>query len=165
MSPIGFAHFGSLFAKLGNIRMGHQLALLAKSLLDRLDTKEVAGEVICVVAQIQCFVEPMQSANKLHIQGKSASMAAGDVHWACLNRLLYCTALFWTGANLFTLDETASKACQFMREQQHKTSLIFMLPGVRTILALMGRETEALTFRELSRNVQENKNPRQLMTL
>ena len=145
--------------------MGHQLTVLAKSLLDRLGTKEVAGEVICVVAQMQCFVEPMQSASELHIQGESASMAAGDVHWACLNRLLYCTALFWTGANLPVLDETASKACRFMREQQHRTTLIFTMTMLRTILALMGRENNALTDSELCKTVKENKNPRHLILL
>eukprot|EP00804_Cyclotella_cryptica_P018768 CCRYP_007259-RA/>CCRYP_007259-RA protein AED:0.28 eAED:0.28 QI:0/1/0.66/1/1/1/3/2507/1005 len=165
VSPIGFAHFGSLLAKLGSIRVGHQVTLLARSLLDKLDAIEVAGEVICVVAQMQCFVEPMQSANELHIRGESASMTAGDVHWACLNRMLHCLTLFWVGVNLSTLEEAFSKACRFMREQQHKTSLIFVLTGLRTVLTLMGSKMETLIDSELSKSVEENKNPRQLVIL
>jgi hypothetical protein len=107
----------------------------------------------------------MQSANELHVQGESVSMAAGDVHWACLNRMFHCTTLFWVGVNLSTVNEAVSKACKFMREQQHRTTLIFTMTNLRTILALMGRESNALTDSELCKTVKENKNPRHLVIL
>jgi hypothetical protein len=52
MSAIGFAHFGSLLAKQGSIRAGYKFALLAKNLLDKLNAKDIAGEVINILAEI-----------------------------------------------------------------------------------------------------------------
>ena len=43
-SPIGFAYFGSLLAKRGDIKSGYKFALLARRLMDKLDIKEFAGE-------------------------------------------------------------------------------------------------------------------------
>jgi hypothetical protein len=52
MSAIGFAHFGSLLAKQGSIRAGYKFALLAKNLLDKLNAKNLAGQVIGILAEI-----------------------------------------------------------------------------------------------------------------
>jgi len=46
VSPIGFVHFGSNMAKLGDIRGGFNYVKLARSLLDKVGSQECAGEVI-----------------------------------------------------------------------------------------------------------------------
>eukprot|EP00804_Cyclotella_cryptica_P014201 CCRYP_005628-RA/>CCRYP_005628-RA protein AED:0.02 eAED:0.02 QI:105/1/1/1/1/1/2/1150/1171 len=164
-SPIGFVYFGSLLAKRGNIMAGHQFTLLAKALLEKLEARDVAGEVICVATEVQCFLEPVQAAsNFFAVQGEPAAMRAGDIHWACINRLQYCCMMFWTCSNLAVVSEMFAEASQFMREQHHRTSLLFLLPVQKMILTLIG-ETEALADNELLRTIQENKNPRHLMML
>ena len=47
VSPIGFVHFASYVAKLGDIRGGYHYVKLARSLLDKVGSRESAGEVIC----------------------------------------------------------------------------------------------------------------------
>jgi hypothetical protein len=81
VSPIGFALFGGLVANLGNIRGGHRFTKLAKTLLGSTGSTEIAGEVIWLTTEVQCFVEPMQTANEYRIQGQTTAMLAGDVHW------------------------------------------------------------------------------------
>ena len=195
-SSIGFSYFGSLLAKLGNIRVGHLFTSLAKRLSERLEAKECSGEVLAVVCevsttkyylfspkflmirqpcanliivilptQIQCFVEPLQSANELRKEGEAAAMADGNINVACAIRLQYCFTMFWSGVKLSVANDTVSKACQFMKERGHETTLYFIIPLQKVILTLMGSGTEAVTDSELSRSIRENKNPRQLMGL
>jgi hypothetical protein len=111
-----------------------------------------------VAAEMLCFLEPLQAANELRMQGESAAMASGDLHFACISRLKYCSTLFWSGRNLSHAKDALSKASRFMKEHEHKTCLVFLLPIERTILALMGDSTENYISRE-------NRNPRQLMQL
>ena len=77
MSAIGFAYFGSLLAKQGSIRAGYKFAVLAKNLLDRLDAKDIAGQVIIILAEI------VSCKSKL-IRSKLASRARLDELIACL---------------------------------------------------------------------------------
>lgn len=53
---------------------------LAKALLDRLDEKETAGEVMFMVAEVTLFVQPMQAVLDLHVQGEQAALSSGDIH-------------------------------------------------------------------------------------
>ncbi|KAL3805300.1 hypothetical protein HJC23_009007 [Cyclotella cryptica] len=165
VSPIGFAFFGSLLAKLGNIQLGYKFVLMAQRLLHKLDAKDFAGEVIGAGIEVQCFMEPLLAANERRTEGESAAMTAGDLQYACLNRVLYCLTLLWGGVNLSTVHEEISKACRFIKEQGHKTSLFIMLTGQSTVLTLIGNESVSALEDEQSRSVHENKNPHQLLIL
>ncbi|KAL7480034.1 hypothetical protein ACHAW6_005741, partial [Cyclotella cf. meneghiniana] len=166
VSPVGIAYFGSLLANRGNIQLGNRFALLAKALLEKLDAGEVAGEVMSVSTEVMRFVDPIQAVREsLALQGESAAMAAGDIRWACINRLQYCICLFWTCSNLSVANKAFSEACQFMKEQQHRSSLFFMIAIQKTVLILMGTETETLTENDLSRSLHEKRSPRHLMIL
>jgi len=66
VSPIGFVHFGSYMAKLGDIRGGYHYVQLALSLLDKVGSRESAGEVICIGTQVRVYIEPLQAALEYH---------------------------------------------------------------------------------------------------
>ena len=61
VSPIGFVFFGQLLARLGYIQDGCHYVKIARKMLDRFGTKEIAGEVFAVSTQIMCFVQPVQA--------------------------------------------------------------------------------------------------------
>jgi hypothetical protein len=164
-SPIGFAFFGSLLGKLDNIPLGHAFMMLAKRLLYKLDAKDVAGEVIGVGIEVQCFIEPLLAANERRTESESAAMKAGDIHSTCLSRALYCLTLLWAGINLVVVHETMSTACRFIEEQGHKSSLFITLTGQRTVLTLTGNEAMSLAHDEHSTGAQEHNNPHHLMIL
>lgn len=165
MSPIGFVYFGSLLGKLGNILLGYKFILLAKRVLHKLEAKNVAGEVIGAGIELECFMEPLLAANERRVEGESAALMVGDVQWACLNRMLYCFTLLWGGINLSAVHEAMSKACRFMKEQGHRTSLFIMLTGQQTVLALMGNKAQSLAHEEHSTSVLETKNPHHRLIL
>lgn len=167
VSPIAFAYFGGLVANLGNVRGGHRFARLAKVLLDTMNSPEIAGEVIWLTTEIQCFVEPMQTANEYRIHGQTTAMLAGDIHWAMFNRLSYCIGLLWAGLKLPTVKEAFFKVSRFMREQGHLTTLYYMLSVQRSILTLIGEENNRpeLDSNQLTKEVLENKNRQQLTVL
>ncbi|KAL3799122.1 hypothetical protein HJC23_002250 [Cyclotella cryptica] len=164
VSPIAFAYFGGLVANLGNIRGGHRFTRLAKLLLEAMGSTEIAGEVIWLTTEIQCFVEPMQTANEYRIQGQTTAMLAGDIHWAMFNRLSYCIGLLWAGLKLPTVKEAFFKVSRFMREQGHLTTLYYMLSVQRSILTLIGDENDRseIDSDQLTKEVLENKNRQQL---
>ncbi|KAL3794413.1 hypothetical protein HJC23_012950 [Cyclotella cryptica] len=158
VSPIAFCYFGALLAKLGDLRVGYRFTVLAKTLLDKLESQEVAGEVLGVTTEMLCFIEPLQASNELRSQGENAAMASGDFHFACISRLKYCSTLFWSGRSLSDAKDALSRASRFMKEHGHKTCLVFLIPIERTILTLMGANKET----HIS---SDNRNPRQLMQL
>ena len=143
--------------------MGHRFTLLAKALLEKLEPNDIAGEVICVATEVLRFVEPLQTANESSaIRGESAAMKGGDIRWACINRLQYFSMMFWACPNLAVVKIMCAEACQFMKEHQHRASLLFMLPIQKTILSLMGG-TETSMEQEQSRTIQHNKNAHHLV--
>jgi len=126
MSPIGFTYFGQLLARLGNIHEGCRYVKIGRKLLDRLGSKEVAGEVIATGTQILCFVEPVQATLENHVHGHETAMKAGDTHGAFLNSLLYIPTLFWSGAKLSVCREQYALAHRLMEKRNDTTMLAHM---------------------------------------
>ena len=53
--------------------------LVVRSLVNKLNAKEIAGEVIAVTCELRCFAEPMQTVYELQKEAEKAAMAAGDL--------------------------------------------------------------------------------------
>ena len=123
VSPIGFVHLGSYIAKFGDISGGYHYVKLARSLLDKVGSRESAAEVICIGTQIVAYVEPVQAALEYHDDGYAAAMAYGDVIQAAVNSILNCTMSSIAGVNLQTTHEKCTKAIKFMED---KKLVIFM---------------------------------------
>jgi hypothetical protein len=143
VAPLTFACFGSYLAKIGNVPVGHRFTTLARSLLDKLDAKEVAGEVMLVAAEVQCFTEPMQALHELRTVGEAAALSVGDSLWASLNRLQYCSSMFYAGAHLLTVYDKVTKAHQFIK-QQDKNVLVFISMTQRSLNILLGKEAATI---------------------
>ena len=79
MSPIGFVYFGSLVAKLGDIKGGYKFASLANSLINNMKLREIAAHVFYVSTDILFFIEPVCIANENRKQIEAIALAAGDV--------------------------------------------------------------------------------------
>ncbi|KAK1743977.1 putative AAA ATPase [Skeletonema marinoi] len=97
VSPIGFVHLGSFIAKFGDISGGYHYVKLARSLLDKVGSRESAGEVICIGTQVVSYVEPLQAALEYHDEGFTAAMAYGDVIQAALNHIQLCISYVFAG--------------------------------------------------------------------
>uniref|UniRef100_A0A7S2KE53 Uncharacterized protein n=1 Tax=Skeletonema marinoi TaxID=267567 RepID=A0A7S2KE53_9STRA len=123
VSPIGFVHLGSFIAKFGDISGGYHYVKLARSLLDKVGSRESAGEVICIGTQVVAYVEPVQAALEYHDDGYAAAMAYGDVIQAAVNNVFFCMSSFWAGVNLQTTQEKCAKVIKFMED---KKLVIFM---------------------------------------
>ncbi len=147
VSPIGFVHFGSYVAKLGDISGGYRYVKLALSLLDTVGLRESAGEVICIATQVKCFVEPIQAALEYHDEGFAASMAAGDVFNAMANTLLKNTCKYVAGINLQTMREEQEKAQRLMKENGHLVFLVHLKLVQRGSFRLIG-SAERVTIPE-----------------
>ncbi|KAL3778656.1 hypothetical protein HJC23_008640 [Cyclotella cryptica] len=150
MSAIGFAYFGGMLAELGDLRGGHRYSQLTKALLEKYQCNEIAGEVFFLSTELLSYIEPLQVTNEYRIQGQAAAMTAGDIHWACMNKLMFTCTLLWQGANLSGVREAFTNAGYFAKEHDHRTSLYYMFTFQRSISTLI----ESLI---------ENQNPYQLV--
>lgn len=158
--------FGSLLAKAGSIRVGSRFALMSYRLLEKLDVKEIAGEVIAAVTEVQCFVEPILATNELRAQGEHAAIIAGDVYFGCICRLHYCLVLLWAGLNLNFVEESLSKAIQYNKDQDEDTCLMIAIIAHRTVMTLIGKEHEVPSESEVSVIIRgKGSRPRQLIIL
>ena len=140
VSPIGFVHFGSIIAKLGDIRGGYHYVKLALSLLDKVGSRESAGEVICVGTHVRTYLEPLQSVLEYFNDGYTAAMTSGDVHMAVINRAQTECTSFYSGANLQTMREKYAKMMEMMEETKQVVILVRHKAFQRSILRLVGSE-------------------------
>lgn len=137
-SPVGFAHFGALLARRGNISDGYRYSKMGKNLLSVIGSKEVAGEVICVSAHVFCFVEPVQSTNEFYHEGHKTAMAAGDMMIAMVNIIIHSVNCFWIGSFLPTVRKKFQSARDLLEQQNNATLLSQILPVMRNLSRLIG---------------------------
>ncbi|KAL7501976.1 hypothetical protein ACHAXN_000302, partial [Cyclotella atomus] len=160
-SPIAFALFGVLLSTMGNIPVGRRFSLLAMALLNKLESKEYAGEVMYLVARVSCLVEPFQAVIDLHTRAELASLVAGDVQHACINRGASSVIKFWSGAKLEDVNRGLSQSLLVAKRQEFNAVSFLLMTFQRVVLVLMGNEADAdLNARASEQN---DTNPRQLM--
>jgi hypothetical protein len=94
VSTIGFTYFGQHVATCGDIEEGCRYVKIARKLLDRIGSKEFAGEVIAMGSQLLHFVEPIQLTLEYHNEGYNMAMAAGDMQGAMINRAFFARLHF-----------------------------------------------------------------------
>eukprot|EP00804_Cyclotella_cryptica_P022585 CCRYP_009474-RA/>CCRYP_009474-RA protein AED:0.24 eAED:0.24 QI:567/1/1/1/0.66/0.75/4/82/613 len=165
MSSIGFAYFGSMIAELGDIRGGYRYAKLAKALLEKNHCNEIAGEVLLQSVEILSYVEPLQTTNEHRIRAQATAMAAGDVYWACMNKLMIPCTLMWSGAKLSEVRDAFINSRRFSEQHEHHTTIYYMKTFERTISILIGDEDQALSDNQWIQQVIENNNPYQLVVV
>lgn len=142
VSPMGFVYFGQLLARLGYIQDGCRYVKIARKMLNKFGTKEVAGEVIAIATQILCFVEPIQATVEFHDDGRSIAMVAGDVHGACLNSILYVATMFWSGTKLQTCRDHFRSAIRVLEQKQHLTWASHIIVMKQWFHLLMGSQQD-----------------------
>ncbi|KAL7462682.1 hypothetical protein ACHAXS_004585, partial [Conticribra weissflogii] len=100
MSAITFGYVGGILGTAGNIQESYRMARLAKKLLGRFDSRDVAGEVIIVTTQIITYTKPLQATIEFHHEGRDLAMKSGDTRMASLNMFGYTACLFWSGQQM-----------------------------------------------------------------
>ncbi|KAL7481036.1 hypothetical protein ACHAW6_006712, partial [Cyclotella cf. meneghiniana] len=163
MSAIGFAYFGVMIAELGDIRDGYMYTNLAKTLLEKNQCNEIAGEVLFLSADFLTYIEPLQATAEYRIQGHALAMSAGDIHWACMNKLMFSWTLLWHGANLTAVRDAVDNAGDFSKEYDHITTLYYIETYKHLMARLIEGEDETSSTDQLTRSVIEHKNPHQLV--
>jgi len=166
-SPIRFTYYGMLLVRLGDIREGYRYVKLAKKLLEKVESKEAAGEVICFGTQVMCFVDPLQATVKLHEEGYAAAMVQGDMNNAMLNKMLHDTTSFWAGIKLHLIQEMIEKSRSQMEQNSHLSSLIHLVPMQRTVLTLVTGEEDEVNRTTAAQGEEDarEKNPHAAMLL
>ncbi len=135
VSPVGFVHLGSYVAKLGDISEGYRYVTLARSLLDRVGSRESAGEVISIGAQVRAYIEPLQATLEYHNEGYTASMASGDIGQAALNTVLICSSSLSAGVNLQTMREKSVEVTNFLFERK----MFILVVQIECLLGLVSK--------------------------
>jgi hypothetical protein len=150
VSPIGFVHLGSYMAKLGDISGGYHYVKLALSLLDKVGSRESAGEVISFGAQVRAYVEPLQAALEYQHEGYAAAMASGDVFLAAGNSMFSNSNSYFAG---MTLQILRGKYAELIKLMQGRKQVIFMMQSQgaqHSILKLIGADEEHVSAEEQS---------------
>jgi hypothetical protein len=147
VSPIGFVHFGSYVAKLGDISGGYRYVKLALSLLDTVGLRESAGEVICVGTQVRAYVEPLQATLEYHNEGYATAMASGDVFLAAFNSTMSCSGSLFAGVKLKTMQEKCAEGIEFAKERKVVIFMMIMQHIQESVSKLIGTlADEELTY-------------------
>eukprot|EP00573_Skeletonema_grethae_P004439 CAMPEP_0201694914 /NCGR_PEP_ID=MMETSP0578-20130828/7019_1 /ASSEMBLY_ACC=CAM_ASM_000663 /TAXON_ID=267565 /ORGANISM="Skeletonema grethea, Strain CCMP 1804" /LENGTH=1341 /DNA_ID=CAMNT_0048180665 /DNA_START=152 /DNA_END=4177 /DNA_ORIENTATION=- len=143
VSPVGLAYYGSHLAKQWSISEGYHYVKLALSLLDKVGSRENAGEVIFIGTQVKMYVEPLQATLEYHHEGYAAAMASGDSSLAVINLYASIAANFFAGANLQRMHELCADAIQFSEQRQQLIIMVQLQQVQRTVSKLIGKDEEA----------------------
>lgn len=104
-------------------------------------------------------LQPLSAANEYHVQGEKAGLSAGDLHFACFNRLQYVIISFWSGQHLSVVKGKISDACSFMKDHDHKNCLPYILLIRSTVRMLLDSNTEVRERNKLLKTLQEKITP------
>jgi predicted ATPase len=153
VSPIGFVHLGSDMAKLGDISGGYHYVKLALSLVDKVGSRESAGDVICFGTQVIAYVEPLQATLECHDEGYAAAMASGDVLQAAVNKHILCSNLLLAGENLQVLREKCAEVIKFMKERKQVIFMVQTQQRQHSIFKLIGSDEEPKYVSDEEQNI------------
>jgi predicted ATPase len=153
VSPTGFVHLGSSMAKLGDISGGYHYVKLAHSLLDKVGSREGAGEVICFGTQVRAYVEPLQATLEYYNEGYAAAMASGDVLQAAVNSFFRCSSFLFAGENLHTLREKFVEVIKFMEQRKIVILMVQTQYILRSMLKLIGTDEEPKHVSDEEQNI------------
>jgi len=155
LSPLGFTYFGQLLAAFGDIREGYRYVKIGRQLLERMGSKEVAGEVIAQGTQVVCCFEPVQAAVEAHVEGQTTAMAAGDYHFALYNSACYVVISMWAGVKLAEFKKRSDQALALMKERNTIvwTAHIFYMSKIAC--RLIGAEFDYATESQKVEDVRE----------
>ena len=164
-APFGMACFGSFLAKNGNLTAGHRFVLLAKSLLGKLSPKELTGKVMCVEAELCCYMEPLLAVNERRVQAEIAAISGGDTYWASTCRIQYLTNSLWGGTHLTSLKRKILDGEAFVKQCENVALLPLCCVMQRSVDMLLGIETKLHTTDQLPDSIEHQTNSRHKATL
>lgn len=138
ISPFAFVAYGSFIASMGNIREGCRYAGVARALLQKMNSREVAGAVIAYSAQLMAYLEPVQSAIEFHLEGSKAGMECGAAPWAMLNNFLYDSGSYWSGKKLHLVRSQLDQTISLVKQYKNPVMLVQLLPLYGTVSKMIG---------------------------
>jgi hypothetical protein len=133
------------------------------TLLNKLKLKVSAGEVLFIVSEVKCLIEPLQALNEVQTQAVLESLSGGDIRFACVNRVCCCTNDFWTGAKLAGLNKNSIEAIHFIKKQEYKAVLFQLMAFQWMLSSLIGNQAEVEL--DVLASEQNDGNPRALIVL
>eukprot|EP00984_Skeletonema_dohrnii_P018848 scaffold8915_cov95-Skeletonema_dohrnii-CCMP3373.AAC.1 len=142
VSPLGFGYYGSYLAKQGNINDGYHYVKLALSLLDKVGSRDSAGDMIALCTQVKTYVEPLQAALEYHHEGYAAAMASGDSSQAVINTLLNCIGSFFAGTNLQRMQDLFADTVKLCEERKQLNYKLQAQQVQRSLSKLIGTGEE-----------------------
>ncbi len=149
LSPVAFVYFGNLLASQGDITEGCRYVRIAQKLIAKTGSQEMAGEVTALATQTLGYVQPLQSLVDCHKEGHDVAMAAGDIHFALLNKTMQLGVDTWTSNKLPILKQEYANARKSCEEHGHflvwVAHIIYM---EKAISMLMGTKDDTLVATE-----------------
>jgi predicted ATPase len=138
-SVYGFTGYAMLQGFLGNHDQAYRFANLTFALLDRLDAKEQAPQVIFSLnLGVTHWCQPFRMVFDCLERCYSLGRQVGDIDTACRASMLFTNTAFHCGMSLPVIEEKARKSCHEMfRLQQHFTMRL-LLPLWQCVLNLAG---------------------------
>ena len=155
-SPVGLIAFGHIIAKAGDISEGCRYVKIAQKLLDKMNSKDVAGEIIAIGTQLLCFVEPIQTTIEWNVEGRATAMASGDTLAAMMNTTFQCNKLFWAGFKLPVCKKENAAARRSMEEYNHVAFLSNIISLEKIVFTLMGEQHDNMNEHPNSNQVENH---------
>lgn len=101
-----------MIAALGDLRGGQRFTQLSKALLAKHQFNEFAGSITFVASDMLSYIEPLQLMKEHRLEAQRLGKAAGDIHCACMSKLLGMCDQMWSGTVLSDMKNIVTSAQQ-----------------------------------------------------
>jgi predicted ATPase/signal transduction histidine kinase/tRNA A-37 threonylcarbamoyl transferase component Bud32 len=123
----------------GDINTGYRFGNLALKLLEQFDSGEIKSKVLDVVnGHIRIWKDPIRETLEPLQESFQTGLDSGDVEYACIAALNYCTHIFWAGKDLKLVKNKHDQYIDLMLNLKQEYHNVYLTIGKGFILKLMG---------------------------
>jgi hypothetical protein len=129
-----------MIAALGDLRGGQRFTQLSKALLAKHQFSEFAGSITFVASDMLSYIEPLQLMKEHRLEAQRLGMAAGDIHCACMSKLLGMCDQMWSGTVLSDMKKIVASAQEVSDAiRGYKFTIAAPNPSVLALLIVLRR--------------------------
>ncbi|CAB9520268.1 expressed unknown protein [Seminavis robusta] len=147
MGSVGFAFYGSVLVRLGNVEEGCLYGRLALRIMEEFPVREFeARTIIAVWGNIMTEIEPLRSCLGAYLTAHHSAFATGDFNSAMV--ALFCQFMlrFFTGDALSSIVENIKYAKALAHDYNHRQINMMIDPILQACYNLMGQSDDPLAF-------------------
>ncbi|MGI0493707.1 AAA family ATPase [Alkalinema pantanalense CENA528] len=138
-AAIAYSLYALFLCATGDIERGYQFGLLAITVLEKFQAKDLASKVNLLFGLfVKHWKTSIRSTLPIFLEGLTSGLEVGDLEYVGYCANCYAQFLFWTGDNLASVEAEGTKYYHLIQNIKQEASLIWASTWQQTVVNLRG---------------------------